>query len=62
VRAAVDDDRCRGHSLCWSVCPEVFSISDDGYAVVEFAEVPAQFEAAVKDAAANCPERAITLT
>jgi ferredoxin len=60
MRAAVDEDRCAGHGVCWTLCPEVFSLNDDGFAVVQEPEVPAQFEQAVLDAAAKCPERAIT--
>jgi ferredoxin len=61
MKAIVDDDRCRGHAVCCSFCPEVFTLTDDGYAEVVTPEVPTQFEQAVRDAAANCPERAITV-
>jgi ferredoxin len=38
----------------------VFDIGDEGYAVVlTAAEVPTEFENAVAQAAASCPERAI---
>lgn len=62
MRAAVDEDGCRGHAVCCSICPEVFDLSDDGYAVVRVPEVPVEFEESARKAAANCPERAITLT
>jgi ferredoxin len=61
VKAAVDEDRCRGHGVCWSLCPEVFDLHDDGYAVVLTPEVPAGFEEAARTAVASCPERAITV-
>ncbi len=61
MKVAVDDDSCRGHGVCWSICPEVFDLSDDGYAVVQTPEVPAEFEEAVRTAAAQCPEHAITV-
>lgn len=60
MKVTVDDDRCRGHGICWSLCPEVFTLTDDGYAVVETPEVPAEFRDAVHDAAGGCPENAIT--
>jgi ferredoxin len=60
MRVAVDDDRCRGHAVCCAICPEVFDIGAGGYAVVRHAEVPERFEEAVLDAAASCPEHAIT--
>jgi ferredoxin len=62
VRVTVDDDRCRGHAVCCSLCPEVFALTDDGYTVAETPDVPAEFEKAVLDAAASCPEQAITIT
>ncbi|XVQ09476.1 ferredoxin [Spirillospora sp. CA-255316] len=60
MKVTVDDDRCRGHGVCCALCPEVFTLNDDGYTVVETPEVPAEFEDAVLTAVAQCPERAIT--
>lgn len=60
MKVSVDDERCRGHGICWSLCPEVFVLKDDGYAVVQVSEVPAEFEEAVHAAAGGCPEQAIT--
>ncbi|MEE2032890.1 ferredoxin [Rhodococcus chondri] len=61
MKVSVDDDACRGHGVCLATCPEVFDLSDGGYAVTLVSEVPSQHENAVRDAAANCPERAITV-
>ena len=60
MRAAVDDQRCRGHGVCITICPEVFTLTDDGYAVAQEAEIPVELEAAVSEAVASCPEQAIT--
>jgi len=60
MRVAVDADRCRGHGVCWSLCPEVFTLTDDGYSVVQVTVVPSEREDAVLAAANQCPERAIT--
>jgi ferredoxin len=60
MKVMVDADRCRGHAACLGLCPEVFSLSDDGYAVVFAPEVPAEFEDAVRAAVEQCPEHAIT--
>lgn len=60
MKVVVDADRCRGHGACWSLCPEVFTLTGDGYAVVHEPEVPAEFEDAVRAAVGQCPERAIT--
>jgi ferredoxin len=43
------------------VCPEVFSADEQGFAVVENAEVPAALEDALRRAESRCPERAIQL-
>ncbi|GAA2562178.1 ferredoxin [Mycolicibacterium diernhoferi] len=59
--ATVDDDACAGHGVCVALCPEVFTLTDDGYAQAVGTEVPAQFHEVVTEAAASCPERAIHL-
>jgi ferredoxin len=56
----IDDDRCRGHGVCCSLCPEVFTLTDDGYAEVRTPEVPPDLEADVRSAVRRCPEHAIT--
>ena len=35
MKVTVDDDRCRGHGVCGTICPEVFTLTDDGYTVVQ---------------------------
>ncbi|HKY13275.1 MAG TPA: ferredoxin [Microthrixaceae bacterium] len=62
MRVTVDEDVCQGHARCWEICPEVFSLDEAGHAVVESADVPAELEEDVAEAAANCPERAITVS
>ena len=62
MRVTVDAARCEGHARCWSICPEVFELDDEGHAVVLAEEVPAGLEGKVRDAERNCPERAITVT
>ncbi|MFZ1164366.1 ferredoxin [Mycobacterium sp.] len=58
----VDEDRCRGHWMCLTLCPDVFQMTDDGYAVAKPPGVPTGSEHAAQQAIANCPERAIVLT
>jgi ferredoxin len=60
VRVFVDEDRCAGHGMCLTLCPEVFEMTDDGWAVATTPEVPAGLEAAAHEAIVNCPERAIS--
>jgi ferredoxin len=59
MKVAVDEDTCRGHGMCLTFCPEVFEMTDDGWAVADPEEVPAALEGAVREAVENCPERAI---
>lgn len=60
MKVTVDEDRCRGHGMCLTICPEVFELTDGGYAVADPAEVPAGLEGAASEAIENCPERAIS--
>jgi len=62
MRASVDADTCQGHARCWQICPEVFSLDEEGHSVVAVATVPSALEAKAREAADNCPERAITLS
>ena len=62
MKVSVDEDRCQGHARCWAICPEVFDLDDEGHAVVVQPDVPAELEAKAREAADNCPERAITVS
>ena len=59
MKVTVDEDKCRGHGMCLTFCPEVFEITDDGWAVASQDEIPAELEGPVREAIDNCPERAI---
>ena len=60
MRVSVDEDRCAGHGVCWSLCPEVFDLNDDGYAVVLLPDVPAEHQDHVRAAVKQCPSQAIS--
>jgi ferredoxin len=62
MRVAVDPAVCQGHARCWDICPEVFTLDDDGFASVAEPEVPSALEAKAREAANCCPERAISLS
>ena len=62
MKVVVDADVCQGHARCWEICPEVFTLDEEGHAVVAAADVPAELEDDVVEAVANCPERAISTT
>jgi ferredoxin len=60
MKVRVDETRCQGHTLCQIAAPQVLKLRlDDGHAYVEDEAVPPALEAAVRLAAAGCPESAI---
>lgn len=62
MRVSVDADVCQGHARCWQICPQVFALDEEGHALVSTPDVPAEWEAKVREAADNCPERAIAVS
>ena len=60
MRVEIDPEQCLCRGSCLDICPEVFEIKDD-VAIVRFAEIPARFEAACREAAELCPTRAISV-
>lgn len=53
------NDSCIGCELCEGICPEVFSMTDEGIAKAIETEVPADLEAAAEEAKDGCPVGAI---
>jgi len=62
VNVEVDADCCCGFGQCITICPEVFELTDAGYAVVRVDAVPAELEHAVRRAEQSCPTHAITVS
>lgn len=62
MKVLVDSEICAGHGNCMAICPEVFDLTDDGYAMVVVESVPGEFESIVRNAVTQCPERAISIT
>ncbi len=60
MKVEVDADRCRGHGICLTVCPEVFTLNDDGYAEADASAAEGR-ENEVRAAEQACPERAVVL-
>jgi ferredoxin len=52
------EETCTACGLCTDTCPEVFQVGED-IAEVIVDEVPPEFEAAVEQAAEDCPVEAI---
>ncbi len=62
VRLQIDTDRCQGHGRCYDLAPDLFGEDDEGYGqVLGDGIVPPGKEEQARLAAANCPERAISL-
>jgi len=61
MKVRVDAGVCAGFGVCLGLCPEVFELHDDGYAIVRVDEVPQELEDAVRKAVSQCPSRAISL-
>ncbi|MGH3733707.1 MAG: ferredoxin [Acidimicrobiales bacterium] len=73
MRVWIDQDLCTGDGLCEEIAPQVFTLLDDGLAYVKegddvksnprgaagVAEVPADQEAKVCEAASECPGECI---
>ncbi len=61
MKVKVNTDICAGFGVCLGLCPEVFEIHDDGYAVVLVSEVPPEHEDAVSQAVTQCPAGALSI-
>ena len=62
MKVHVDAGVCAGFGVCLGLCPEVFELHDDGYAIVRVDEVPKELEDVVRKAVSQCPSRAISLS
>lgn len=61
MRGFVEKDVCIGCTNCTGVCPEVFSMDDDGKAVAISEEIPGEQEESAIDARDQCPVSAINI-
>jgi len=59
MKVSVDEDRCAGHGVCVGLCPDVFDLTTEGYAIVIVSDVPASLEMVVRQASEQCPTSAI---
>ena len=61
MRGHVDKDICIGCGLCPDICPEVFSMDDDGKAVAADTEISDDIMDSAKEAEQECPVEAIKI-
>ncbi|NLC68727.1 MAG: ferredoxin [Clostridiaceae bacterium] len=61
MRAYVDKDICIGCGLCADICPEIFSMDDDGKAVAAYMVIPDDLIDSAKEAEQQCPVEAIKI-
>ncbi|MEU6184131.1 ferredoxin [Streptomyces coeruleorubidus] len=60
---ALNTEKCQGHLRCMDLAPELFDCNELGYgALLATGEIPERMVQAARRCAANCPERAITLS
>lgn len=59
MRVYIDPDACLGCGVCTAIVPEVFSLGDEGFAVVLLDPVDELFRDLVQRAADECAEEAI---
>jgi len=62
MKVHVDAGICAGFGVCLGLCPEVFELHEDGYAIVRVGEVPQDLEDEVRKAVKQCPANAISLS
>lgn len=62
MKANVDATKCEAYGVCVDHCPSVFQLDEWGYAsVIGDGSVADGDQAAAREAAAACPENAISL-
>ena len=61
MKANVDKDTCIGCGACPSICPEVFSMDDDGLAKAMDSEIPEDVQESAQEARDSCPVDAIDI-
>ncbi len=61
MRAYVDKDACIGCGLCADICPEVFSLDDDGVAEAIDEDITDDVLDSAREAEEQCPTGAISI-
>ena len=61
MRAFVDRDICIGCEACEGICPEVFTMDEEGISVPMIGEIPDDLLESAQDANEGCPVTAISI-
>jgi len=63
MKLIVSSDLCRGHGRCYDLAEDFLEDDDEGFVTVrgQTVDVPADQVENVRNAAATCPEGAITI-
>ncbi|WP_270942313.1 ferredoxin [Romboutsia lituseburensis] len=61
MKAFVDRDTCIGCGACEGICPDVFSIDDEGKSVPINEVIPENILESAQDAKESCPVSAISI-
>jgi ferredoxin len=61
-RLRVDPVACSGHGLCAELLPELITLDEWGYPLIDAGGVPARLSRPARRAAADCPALALLLT
>jgi len=63
MKIHIDESKCQGHTLCVLAAPDLINLrEEDGHSYVLSEDVTPGQEAAVRAAAATCPEQAIKIS
>jgi ferredoxin len=62
MKSVVDPDLCISCELCTNLCPEVYSMGDDGLAHAIDGDIPGSQEGDAQNAADSCPTSAISIS
>ncbi|BBX67459.1 ferredoxin [Mycolicibacterium psychrotolerans] len=61
MKVLVDGSMCVGHGLCEAAVPEVFEVTDEGFATVRQGEVANTDPDRIRSAVNSCPACALTM-
>lgn len=60
-RVSIDATRCSGIGMCEGTAPDLFEVGDDGHAHLLDPDIPADRFDELRETAANCPTRSISV-